>query len=288
MTILGLSALLACSRSLSPERAAEMLRTEYDTPEPVYWHGSNGTRLGGLAQMGLVSYKPGDFLTRVSEQLSLTPEGERLGLDATADTIPDPSHPYVSYTVRGKLCDIVFGEVATVQPIARPDTSAFDVAYTLRHANPTELLARIRGTALDGGKCDSTEVYTRRAVFVRVADGWHRNRPPAFPESIHSESKTEFDYDDRGRLVGAVTRLKTEATATDPDGDSVTHRWTGWLFRGDSLIPAQLEVSGNEVKWRTCILMGEPGGGVIELIASDPWGDSAWVRFCFRGGGFGC
>jgi hypothetical protein len=288
MAVFGLAALAACSPSLSPDRAAEVLRAEHASPEAVYWNGALEDDLGGLARLGLLQYKPGDFFRALSEQLSLTPEGERLGLQATADTFPDRSHRYVSYSVRAKLCEIVFGEVTTVQPVPRHDTSAFEVRYTLRHASPTELLRRIRGTSLDRGDCDSTAVYEKRAVFLRVPDGWHRNRPPVFPESIRSESETEFDYDDRGLLVGAVTRLKTEARATDPDGDSVTHRWTGRLFTGDSLIPAQLEVSGDEVKWRTYILMGEPAGGIIYLIASDSWGDSASVRFCFQGGGFGC
>jgi hypothetical protein len=114
------------------------------------------------------------------------------------------------------------------------------------------------------------------------------NRAPEFPSSMSYTTSSTLEKDGRGLVIGAITSLETTSHATDPDGDSLTYRWEGLRYNGDTLLPMPLDADGMRVKFRSGVIMGEPAGGVLRLIARDPSGKEAVTSFCISGGGFTC
>ena len=114
------------------------------------------------------------------------------------------------------------------------------------------------------------------------------NRPPAFPESATFETTTQIERDARGRITGAVTTVTVHEGATDPDGDSLSYRWEGARFNGDTLIPVTLDADHLRARFRSGVIMDEAAGGVLRLIATDGKGNQAVKQICVAGGGFSC
>ena len=114
------------------------------------------------------------------------------------------------------------------------------------------------------------------------------NRPPAFPANLSYGTDATLEKDGRGNVIGAVTTLETTAQAIDPDGDSLSYRWEGLRYNGDTLLPMPLDADGFRVKFRSGVIMGQPAGGILRLIARDPAGHEAVAVFCISGGGFTC
>lgn len=114
------------------------------------------------------------------------------------------------------------------------------------------------------------------------------NRPPVFPAMLSSQTSSTLERDGRGVVIGAVTTLTTTSMATDPDGDSITYRWEGVRYNGDTLLPTPLDTHGMRVRFRSGVIMGQAAGGILRLIARDPSGKEAVAEFCIPGGGFNC
>lgn len=114
------------------------------------------------------------------------------------------------------------------------------------------------------------------------------NRAPVFPAPLAFQSSSTLERDGRGIVVGAMTTVTTTSVATDADGDSLTYRWEGLRYNGDTLLPMPLDADGMRVKFRSGVIMGEAAGGILRLIARDPYGQEAVAQFCISGGGFTC
>jgi hypothetical protein len=114
------------------------------------------------------------------------------------------------------------------------------------------------------------------------------NRPPAFPAALSYQSESEMQRDGRGTIVGAITTLTTTSRATDPDGDSLTYRWEGVRYNGDTLLPVTVDGDRARARFRSGVILGQAAGGILRLIARDPSGQEAVAQFCISGGGFSC
>ena len=114
------------------------------------------------------------------------------------------------------------------------------------------------------------------------------NRPPVFPATLAYTSESEMQRDGRGTIVGAITTLTTTSVATDPDGDSLSYRWEGLRYNGDTLLPMTVDGDRTRARFRSGVILGQAAGGVLRLIARDPSGKEAVAEFCISGGGFTC
>lgn len=113
------------------------------------------------------------------------------------------------------------------------------------------------------------------------------NRPPLFPDSLRIESGSVIERDGRQNVTGAVTTVRISGV-TDPDGDSLTYRWEGSRFNGDTLVPVALDAVGPTARFRTGVILDEAAGGLLRLTVTDPSGASAVKEICISGGGFSC
>lgn len=113
------------------------------------------------------------------------------------------------------------------------------------------------------------------------------NRPPIFPDSVRIETEAVIERDGRRNVTGAVTTVRI-AGVTDPDGDSLTYRWEGSRFNGDTLVPVTLDAYGPMAKFRSGVMMGQAAGGLLRLTVTDPAGALAVKEICVSGGGFNC
>ena len=113
------------------------------------------------------------------------------------------------------------------------------------------------------------------------------NRPPVFPDSIAVVIRSDIQRDGRGTITGAITTV-TAGRAIDLDGDSLTYRWEGARFNGDTLVPVTLDADGLTAKFRSGVIMDEAAGGVLRITATDSKGNKAEKEICVPGGGFSC
>ena len=113
------------------------------------------------------------------------------------------------------------------------------------------------------------------------------NRPPVFPDSIQIAVTTDIQRDGRGTVTGAITTV-IAGRAIDLDGDSLTYKWEGARFNGDTLVPVTLDADGRTAKFRSGVIMNEAAGGVLRLTATDTKGNQAVKEICVAGGGFSC
>ena len=97
------------------------------------------------------------------------------------------------------------------------------------------------------------------------------NHAPVFPAPFLAEKTTEFQYDENGRLVGAVTTITITTPATDQDGDPITYGWSA----------SNGEITGNGLTatWKREIESGRVKKGAVTVIASDGRGGTAQVNF---------
>jgi hypothetical protein len=113
-------------------------------------------------------------------------------------------------------------------------------------------------------------------------------RPPAFPTVTSFTSNAELQRDGRGVVIGALTTVTTTSAAIDPDGDSLTYRWEGLRYNGDTLLPMTVDGDRGRATFRSGVIMDQAAGGILRLIARDPHGKEAVAQFCVPGGGFNC
>jgi hypothetical protein len=78
------------------------------------------------------------------------------------------------------------------------------------------------------------------AVSRPTAPAVPANRPPELGP-ITSRVESKMDYDKAGRMTGVTTTVFLETTASDPDGDPLTSKWTATA--------GTLEPSGLTAKW---------------------------------------
>lgn len=114
------------------------------------------------------------------------------------------------------------------------------------------------------------------------------NRAPAFPATPAFTSSTQLERDGRGVVTGAITTVTLTTGATDPDGDSLTYRWEGLRYNGDTLLPMTVDGDRARARFRSGVIMGQAAGGVLRLIVRDPSGQEAVAELCIPGGGFNC
>jgi subtilisin family serine protease len=100
-----------------------------------------------------------------------------------------------------------------------------------------------------------------------------KNRPPAFPNPLQTSVRTQFQYDNSGRLVGAVTTI-TVSPAIDSDGDPVSYNWTA---SNGSIIG-----NGNSATWQRVIEFGSVAPGIVTVTASDGRGGTDKVTINFQ------
>jgi hypothetical protein len=274
-----------CSNRLTPENAAAALGAEYP-PDPVMRWANADEFLSRLAAEGLVEFTPGDFFARIPARLALTEQGRAMGLEVIVDTIRAPD--WVDTRLRFKLCDLVFDTVSALTELRQDPVRATEVHYVRRYENHTEFFDWLASHGMPRRECAKDTTFEGRAVFVLSDEGWALNQPPAFPDSVGTEVTTNFEYDDYGRLVGAVTRMKVGATPVDPEGDPVTFAWSGWWLSDQGREDAALEAGGTEASWRRLIQMGEPAGGRVFYVARDAWENADTIQFCIEGYGFRC
>jgi hypothetical protein len=113
------------------------------------------------------------------------------------------------------------------------------------------------------------------------------NRPPVFPDSVQVAITTDIQRDGRGTVTGAITTV-TAGRAIDLDGDSLSYKWEGARFNGDTLVPVTLDADGLTAKFRSGVIMNEAAGGVLRITATDSKGNKAEKEICVPGGGFSC
>ncbi len=97
------------------------------------------------------------------------------------------------------------------------------------------------------------------------------NQPPAFPSTFQWSGGTQFQYDDLGRLIGAVTTITIDTPASDPDGDPLTYTW--------SATNGSISGSGLTATWTRVITFGRVAPGTATVTVSDGRGGSdtfAW------------
>jgi len=280
----GLVFAVGCSNRLDPAAAAAALEAEYP-PDPVMDWANAEEFLSRLAAGGLVEYTPGDFFERVSARLALTEQGRGMGLEVLEDTILGA---WVDPRLRFKLCDLVFDTVTSLTELQQDPVPATEARYVRRYGNHTEFFDWLAAHDLSARRCARDTTFEGSAVFLLGEEGWTLNRPPAFPDSVDASITTNFEYDDYGRLDGAVTRFRVGVGPTDPEGDPLTFVWSGWWLSDDGREDAALGANGAEASWRRLILMGEAAGGRIFYIAKDAWGAADTVHFCVDGHGFRC
>ncbi len=250
-------ALLACSDRLTTSRAEALMR-EQVPPEPVMLGMQDWD---GLIRQGLVRENARAPFER---RYDVTPEGVQLGLEQVIERGPGS----ISISFRARACDQVVDEVTTVAPIDRAGQRAAEVAYLRRTTAPLAGNPLFPDAAKLAAACDTTKTSAGRVIAVRDSTGWRVNRPPVFGDPPMIE--TQYEYDPRGLLMGAVSTAKFGTPPLDPDGDSLT---LAWREAGDSAAQAvTVRPTGFQVTMRHLILMGQPQSTHGYLIASDAWG----------------
>ena len=139
--------------------------------------------------------------------------------------------------------------------------------------------------------CDPERRFDREIVVVKRSEGWLVNHKPEVPEPGQSMI-TEFEYDELGRVTGAVTTLTIPGPLYDPDGDLVEVKgWTKFRVfvpKTNEIVPAEsVEIDGLTVHFRHWIEMGRPQWFLAEYAAADPWEETT-LRFCVPGHFLGC
>ena len=99
------------------------------------------------------------------------------------------------------------------------------------------------------------------------------NNAPYFPQALTTQEETNFEYDDDGLLIGAVTTL-TILPATDPDGDPVSYAW--------SASTGSISGGGTSATWTRDLEFGDPASGTVVVIASDGRGGTAEFTIHFQ------
>jgi len=275
IAVLSAVTLLVACGSLRSGDAERLLRERVGSGEPVYlrvfmppYEGTDQTT--ALAQLGLIAFTAGDFAKDRQSRSGVTAAGTALGLSLKDGDL-----------VTGKLCDVVFGTISMLGKAEGDSVKVVQATYGLRHAAPTPLLDKVRGTkAIDADACDPAKVYPRQAQFVRTAGTWRLNNPPKIPAGL--STAVRYDYDKVGRRTGATNEM-TILQPVDPDGDPVDVSWTGELFDGKRLAPmTMLKAAGLKATF--------PGmsGAIVFAIARDRFGGVDTARFCFRSDEFSC
>lgn len=100
------------------------------------------------------------------------------------------------------------------------------------------------------------------------------NRAPQFPSPLQTSKSTEYQYDNNGRLIGAVTTITVLSPATDADGDAISYSWSSnnGSITGNGLIGT----------WNRVLANGKVQGGTATITASDGKGGTAKVDFVLQ------
>ena len=99
------------------------------------------------------------------------------------------------------------------------------------------------------------------------------NHPPVFPKVKRTTTTTNFQYDDNGYLMGAVTKVKLVSKPTDPDGDRLFYKWKASNGKVRGL--------GLKAVWTRVMSHGEVAPGTLTLTVSDGHGGKATAKFVF-------
>lgn len=99
------------------------------------------------------------------------------------------------------------------------------------------------------------------------------NHAPKFPTPLQTSSSTALQYDENGRVVGAVTTITVLTPATDADGDAISYSW----------LASNGSISGTGLTgiWTRVMSGGKPQGGTASVVASDGKGGTAKADFVF-------
>lgn len=99
------------------------------------------------------------------------------------------------------------------------------------------------------------------------------NHPPQFPTPLLSTISTQMQYDNSGRLIGAVTTITVMSGATDTDGDPLTYSWsaTNGSISGSSLVGS----------WQRLLIGGRVQGGSARITVNDGHGGTTHHDFVF-------
>ena len=109
-----------------------------------------------------------------------------------------------------------------------------------------------------------------------------QNRAPIFPDPFTVDMKTEFEYDNAGRVIDGVTTITILTPAIDPDGDTLTYIWEGEEFNHRELttFESKLEYDDLSAAWDRTIVLGEPASGTITVTVNDGRGGTVSHKFC--------
>jgi hypothetical protein len=110
--------------------------------------------------------------------------------------------------------------------------------------------------------------------IVAGTRGTAKNHPPYFPKVKRTKTTTNFQYDDTGNLMGAVTTITLLSKPVDPDHDRLRYTWkaSNGKIRGKGL---------SAVWTRACCLGGGPSAGTVTLVVGDGHGGKATAKFVF-------
>lgn len=101
----------------------------------------------------------------------------------------------------------------------------------------------------------------------------NENHPPSFPNPMRTTTTTRFQYDDFGRLMGAVTTINIMA-ASDPDGDPLTYTW--------SASNGTIVGDGVNATWTRIISLGRILPGTVTVRVEDGRGGFDTFTINFR------
>jgi hypothetical protein len=100
------------------------------------------------------------------------------------------------------------------------------------------------------------------------------NSQPGWPGNRNFTHGTQFQYDDVGRLIGAITTITITTPCSDPDGDPVTYAWTA----------SNGSISGSDLAatWTREIEFGRPKRATVTVTCSDGKAEPATWTFEFN------
>jgi len=190
-------------------------------------------------------------------QQNFTVPPARSAIDFTLGTTAASITPSPTITFTPTPTDTVTPTATSTVTITTPNTPTIYLPSVVRQNSPTAVPTIMpsptpTGTPMSG------------------------NHAPLFPQPLTMTVTTQNEFDNNGRLIGAISTIVI-AAASDLDGDALTY---GWRATTGSIL--EVSPDGLTGQWRRAISAGRIQGGKVTILVDDHHGGTAEAMLNFQ------